>query len=109
MKKDQEDTEIFIKKLLEEKKINEMKEKEKQIKLENELKKQKEKLIKKEIDLEQLAKNKMIQDQAKIDTLTNLTKQMERLALENNRLKRAFRNNNQNNCTIGRTLDKICR
>ena len=58
-------------------------------------------LGKKEEEINLIAKNKIEQDQAKIEAISSLSRQMKRLTLENERLKKAFINkNNDNGCFI---------
>jgi myosin heavy subunit len=97
----------LLQKLKKEKEENERKqkiEKEKlllqQKKLLENLEKEKQRLLKKEEEINLIAKNKIEQDQAKIEAITSLSRQMKQLALENERLKRAFLNRNDQNCII---------
>jgi len=57
-------------------------------------------LLKKEEEINLIAKNKIEQDQAKIEAITSLSRQMKKMALENERLKKAFINKNDQNCII---------
>ena len=107
-KKEKEEREILLLKMKKEKEeyeLKQKKEKEKllleQTKLIYNLKKEKERLIKKEKEIDLFARNKIEQDQAKIEAITSLNKQMRRLAIENEKLKRAFLNrNNDNGCIL---------
>ena len=62
--------------------------------------KQKELLMKKEKELEQIVNVKIEQDQAKIEVLANLSTQMEKLAEENSRLRRNYMEAQNEKCTI---------
>ena len=64
------------------------------------LKKQKELIKKKEEELIIIANNKKEQDRAKIEVLTNLSSQMEKLALENTRLKRQYLEARTEGCLV---------
>lgn len=106
-KKENEEKIKLLNKLKKEKEENERKqqiEKEKlllqQKKLLENLEKEKQRLLKKEEEINLIAKNKIEQDQAKIEAITSLSRQMKKLTLENERLKKAFINQNDQNCNI---------